>query len=216
MRAASARSTDCFSTDKQRTSSWMWLSSCFRIHTLMLAHCCSRSSPAKWYMSSIHLRSGQQLHDTSGCWQSGLCLFVLAALQQVLYVLGWKEGARQPDRESMYWQCRQTIKWPGHRKKTTIPMLPCFGRGNHGLQQGVCVLTCRVWCMECEDWMWKLLDREQQCGAVCKKKKWQLRRQTFLMNCPWLLELREKGFLCSQCHDKRWGRECEREIASCN
>lgn len=128
MRAASARNTDCFSTDKRRTSSWMWLGSCFRIHTLMLTHCCLRSSPAKWYMSSIHLCSGQQLHDISGCWQSGLCLFVLAAPQQVLYVLGWKEGERQPDRESMYWQCRQTIKWPDTEKKLQFPCFHALAR----------------------------------------------------------------------------------------
>lgn len=71
------------------------ISSLTHTHTLTrtLTHWCWRTSAAKWYTSFIHVRGRQQLHYLSGCWQSGPCLFVLAAPEQVHYVLGRKKGS---------------------------------------------------------------------------------------------------------------------------
>lgn len=106
-------------------------------HTLArtLTHWCRRTSPAKWYTSFIHARGGQQLHYLSGCWQSGPCLFVLAAPEQVHYVLGRKKGseaARQREFKLALAADKKKKKVVG-QGKTLIPMVPCFWRGSRGL-----------------------------------------------------------------------------------
>lgn len=168
MRAASARSTDCFSTDKQRTSSWMWLGSCFRIHTLLLEvfSCQVVYVPH----SSMQWPTAPRHEWLLTVW----AVFVCSGSAAAGTLCTWKERGRKTARQREYvLAVPPDNKVAGHRKKkrkekenynSHVAML---WQGNHGLQQGVCVLTCRVWCMECEGWMWKLLDREQQCGAVC-------------------------------------------------
>lgn len=118
------------------------ISSLTHTHTLArtLTHWCWRNSAAKWYTSFIHVRGRQQLHYLSGCWQSGPCLFVLAAPEQVHYVLGRKKGSEAARQREFKLALAADKKKRRKKKKkvvgqgkTLIPMVPCFWRGSRGL-----------------------------------------------------------------------------------
>lgn len=138
-------------------------------HTLMLADFSSQMvyilhSCARWPAAPLL----EWLLTVWGC----VCLFWQL---QSRYIMCWegKKGVRQPDRESLNWHWLRTKKkkkWSG-KEKLWFPWCLAFGGAVGGLHQSVCVciVTRRMWCMECESCLRRLLDWERQ--AARKKNK---------------------------------------------
>lgn len=84
------------------------------------------------------------------------------------YIMFWKEK-RERDREkdSLMERVQYILALPADNKVVTPvekKQFPwCLALAGQ-------YVWCMMWCMECEAWMWRLVDWEQQCGGICKNK----------------------------------------------